>query len=187
MGPGLAAFAGGALSAEVFWRLAADFALLSLLSIGGVNAILADSQRLLVQHHGLLDEAGFAQAVALGQAAPGPNILVVAVLGWMAAGPLGLLACLGGILLPSTLLVWRFSHWAEANRQHPGLRAFQTGSAPLVLGLTLAGAALVAQPYAHSALAWGWITLVALGSVRWGGPPLLWLTFGGLLGALGWL
>ncbi|MBB5206283.1 chromate transporter [Inhella inkyongensis] len=179
------------MTALSFWSLAGDFALLSLLSIGGVNAILADSQRLLVQRHGLLDEAGFAQAVALGQAAPGPNILVVAVLGWMAAGPLGLLACLGGILLPSTLLVWRFARWAEANRQHPGLRAFQVGSAPLVLGLTLAGAALLAQPYAHSAPAWGCIALVALGSLRWGGPPLLWLALGGLIGALcgalGWI
>jgi len=173
-----------------FLHLSAQFALLSLLSVGGVSAILADTQRLLVVERGWLSDAGFAQGVALGQAMPGPNILVVAVLGWMAAGPLGLLACLGGVMLPSTLLVWRFSAWARRNRHSRGLRAFQLGAAPLVLGLTLAGCVVLARPYLTEGLWLGFalLAVVAVGSAwRPKVPPLVWLALGAGLGALGWV
>ncbi|MBH9552941.1 chromate transporter [Inhella gelatinilytica] len=168
--------------------LSADFALLSLLSLGGVNAILADSHRLLVAQRGWLTDTEFAQAVALGQAAPGPNVMVVGVLGWMAAGPWGLFACLGGILLPSTWVVWRFSRWAEAHPGHAGLRAFQEGCGPLVMGLTLSGAWVLIQPYAEAGgVAWGLVGLIAVGSARKRWPPLIWLTLGATAGVLGWV
>lgn len=177
------------MTAAQFIELAGQFALLSLLSIGGVSAILADSQRLLVVEHRWLTEAQFAQGVAIGQAAPGPNILVVAVLGWMAAGPLGLLACLGGILLPSTLLVWRFSAWARRNPAHRGLKAFQAGSAPLVLGLTVSGSVVLAQPYLPHSTAAGWalLAVVAVGSALTRLAPLAWLVLGAAAGAWGWV
>jgi chromate transporter len=174
-----------------FLMLAAQFALLSLLSIGGYATVLPDVHRQLVLQRGWLDDAGFAQAVALGQSAPGPNIMVIGVLGWMAAGPLGLLACLGGILLPSTLLVWRVSRWARGNGQHPLLRAFQIGSAPLVLGLTLASGWLLARPLLVSERVAGGVLLlglVAMGSAlkpRW--APLLWIAFGAGAGVMGWV
>ncbi len=162
------------MSLADFLLLSAQFGLLSLLSIGGYATVLPDAQRYLVGQRGWLDEASFAQAVALGQVAPGPNILIFGVLGWMAAGWPGLIACLGGILLPSTLLVWQAGRWARKNREHAMLIAFQTGSAPLVLGLTLASGGLLA--------------VVALGSAlrpRW--PPLLWLALGAAAGGLGLL
>lgn len=175
------------MNATDLLQVAGQFALLSLLSIGGVNAILADSQRILVSQHRWLDDAGFAQAVALGQAAPGPNILLVAVLGWMGAGPWGLLACLGGVLIPSTLLVWRFSRWAGAHQQHAALLAFQRGCAPLVLGLTLAGAWVLAKPYGQSGWpAWALVALVAVGTARTKLPPLAWLALGAAGGVAGW-
>ena len=178
------------MSATEFLHLTAQFALLSLLSVGGVSAILADTQRLLVVERGWLSDAGFAQGVALGQAMPGPNILVVAVLGWMAAGPTGLLACLAGVLLPSTLVVWRFSAWARQNRESRMLRAFQLGCAPLVLGLTLAGSVVLARPYLSNDrwLGFGLLAMVALGSAwRPKIPPLAWLGLGAGLGAIGWV
>lgn len=177
------------MSIHEFLLLALQFALLSLLSIGGYATVLPDVQRQLVVERGWLSEAGFAQAVALGQSAPGPNIMVIGVLGWMAAGPLGLLACLGGILLPSTLLVWRFSRWAGANREHRLLRAFQIGAAPLVLGLTLASGWLLARPVLdNQRWASGLLLLAAtaIGSAwRPKLPPLAWLAGGALLGGLG--
>lgn len=168
--------------------VAAQFALLSLLSLGGVNAILADSHRILVQQRHWLTDTDFAQAVALGQAAPGPNVMVVGVMGWMAAGPWGLLACLGGVLLPSTLVVWHFNRWAQAHPEHRALRAFQEGCAPLVLGLSLAGAWVLIQPYAEAGIpAWGLVGLVAVISARWRSPPVIWLGLAAAAGALGWV
>ena len=178
------------LTVTDFLHLAGQFAILSLLSVGGFSAILADAQRLLVVERGWLTDASFAHGVAIGQAAPGPNILVVAVLGWMAAGPLGLIACLGGVLLPSTLLVWRFSAWARHNQDRRLLRAFQAGCAPLVLGLTASGAALLAKPYLSSGEWHSWLLVaaVALGCAwRPRLPPLAWLMLGAGLGAMGWV
>ena len=169
-----------------FAELFAQFCLLSLLSIGGYVTVLPDVHRHLVEQRQWLDEAGFAQAVALGQSAPGPNILVIGVLGWAAAGPLGLVACLGGILLPSSLLVLRVGRWARANREHALQRAFQTGSAPLVLGLSLASAALLATPFLHAVSAWLLLLGVALATIQAPRvPPVAWIALGALAGALG--
>lgn len=166
-----------------FLDLFLQCALLSLLTIGGYATVLPDLQRQLVDQRHWLSELDFAQGVALGQAIPGPNILVVGVLGWMAAGWPGLLAMLVGILLPSSLLMWRAARWVRERRDHPWLRAFQAGSAPLVLGLTLASAWLLARPMLA-----GWgdalaLVLIAAGSAwRPKSPPLLWLALGALAG-----
>ena len=82
---------------------------LSLLTIGGYATVLPDLHRQLVVERGWLGDAAFAQGVALGQVVPGPNILVVGVQGYLGAGWMGLTTCLAGILLPSSLLVWRAS------------------------------------------------------------------------------
>lgn len=166
-----------------------QFMLLSLLSIGGYATVLPDAHRHLVEQRGLLSDTEFAQAVALGQVNPGPNILIMGMLGWAAAGWSGLLACLLGILLPSTLLVWRVSLWVRRHRDHPALCAFQAGSLPLVLGLTFASALLLAQPFVRNGvLAWLLLATVAAG-MAWKPrlPPLAWLVLGGCAGALGWV
>lgn len=158
--------------------------LLSLLTIGGYATVLPDLHRQLVVERGWLTDAAFAQGVALGQVVPGPNILVMGVLGWLAAGWQGLTACLLGILLPSTLLVWRASRWVRVNQDHPLLRAFQTGSAPLVLGLTLASGWLLARPMLENPRDGLLLLAVVLGSAwRPKGPPLLWLGLGAAWGA----
>ena len=90
---------------------------LSLLTIGGYATVLPDLHRQLVVERGWLGDAAFAQGVALGQVVPGPNILVVGVLGYLGAGWMGLTACLAGILLPSSLLVWRASRWVREQRE----------------------------------------------------------------------
>jgi chromate transporter len=166
-----------------FLALFLQCCVLSLLTIGGYATVLPDLQRQLVVERGWLSDAAFAQGVALGQVVPGPNILVVGVLGYLAAGPMGLAACLLGILGPSTLLIWRAGRWVRRHREHPMLRAFQTGSAPLVLGLTLASGWLLARPMLalpSDLLALG---AVALGFARWPrSPPLLWLALGATYG-----
>lgn len=169
-----------------FLGLFAQFLLLSLLSIGGYATVLPDAHRALVDERGWLDEAGFSQSVALGQVVPGPNFLVFGMLGWSAAGWAGVVACLGGILLPSSLLVARVSPWVRTHREHPWLRAFQVGSAPLVLGLVLASAWLLARPTLDGPAAALLLLAVAVGTAlrpRW--PPLGWLGLGALAGAAG--
>ncbi|WP_200848073.1 tripartite tricarboxylate transporter permease, partial [Rhizobium sp. 18055] len=56
--------------------------------------------------------------------------------GW-ALGLLGMVLCLAGVMLPSTLLTWGAARWAHRNRGLRAVRAFKQGMTPVVLGLLL--------------------------------------------------
>ena len=108
-------------------QLFVHFALLSLLAIGGAITTVPEMQRWVVEQRGWLGDAQFNGSIALAQAAPGPNVLFVAVIGFNVAGLAGVLATLGGSLLPSTLVALNFSRWVEPRREAPGVRAFVKG------------------------------------------------------------
>ncbi|HWI11861.1 MAG TPA: chromate transporter, partial [Burkholderiaceae bacterium] len=65
------------------------FLVLSLLAVGGAITTVPDMHRYIVAEHHWLTDAQFTASIAIAQAAPGPNVLFVAVLGWNVAGPLG--------------------------------------------------------------------------------------------------
>src|SRR5690606_24792164 len=79
------------------------FLMLSLLSVGGAISTAPEMHRFLVLEHGWLDDAGFSTSIAIAQAAPGPNLLFVAVLGYQVAGLIGAAVTLIGMLLPSAI------------------------------------------------------------------------------------
>jgi chromate transporter len=179
-----------------------QFMALSLMAIGGVIATVPDMHRTLVdEHHWLLDSQ-FNASIALGQAAPGPNVLFVALLGWNvglnAAGGIqaGAVAwgsaCLGmtlamlGILLPSTLLTFAASRWGHQNRELRAVRAFKQGLAPVVVALLIATGWILAVNLGTTAQHWPlWLlTLVSMVLVWRTQLHLLWLLAAG--GLLGW-
>ena len=65
------------------------FVVLSLLAVGGAITTVPDMHRFIVAEHHWLTDAQFTASIAIAQAAPGPNVLFVAVLGWNVAGPFG--------------------------------------------------------------------------------------------------
>lgn len=165
------------------------FLTLSLLSIGGAISTVPEMHRFLVDRTGWLTESDFTSSIALAQAAPGPNVLFVAVLGFNVAGLAGAAAAMAGILLPSTVLTLTATRWMRANRAHVGLRAFSAGMMPLTLGLIIATGWLLALPVLRSeAHRWGGLVLVVATVVltlktRLG---LVWMVLGGgVAGALG--
>lgn len=167
------------------------FLTLSLLAVGGAITTAPEMHRYLVGEQHWLSDTQFTTSIALAQAAPGPNILFVAVLGWNVAGLSGALASMAGILLPSTTLVLGATRWARANKDSLGVRAFSAGLAPLTLGLMLATGWLLAEPYLNhaehrgSTLALVGLTVLLTLRTRIG---LVWMVLGGgLLGALGFI
>lgn len=190
-----------------WWALLGQFLLLSLLSIGGAIATVPDMQRTLVLQHHWLSDAQFAHSIALAQAAPGPNVLFVALLGWnvglnagggplaggwaWASAALGMSLAMGGILLPSTTLTLLASRWAHVHRERAAVRAFKQGLAPVVVGLMLGtgwllAAALMPAGALNGPLAG--LTTLATVLVWRTRIHLLWLLgAGALLGALGWV
>ena len=62
--------------------LLAHFLSLSLLAVGGAISTAPDMHRYLVDARHWLSEGQFTSSIALAQAAPGPNVLFVALMGW---------------------------------------------------------------------------------------------------------
>ena len=170
---------------ELFLR----FLTLSLLSIGGAMSTAPEMHRYLVVERGWLGEADFTTAIALAQAAPGPNVLFVPVLGFQVAGLAGAAAALLGILLPSTLLSLGVSRWGATRRETPLVRAFTAGLAPVTVGLTFAAGWLLALPFigdpAHRLGALALIAFTALVTLKTKLAPMWMIAVGAAAGALG--
>lgn len=176
---------------------------LSLLSVGGAIATAPEMHRFLVERQAWLSDPQFSASIAIAQAAPGPNVLFVALLGWNLGlnaggggltgalfGVLGMALCMLGVLLPSSLLTWCATRWGQRNRERRAVRAFRQGLSPLVIGLLLATAWLLARAHGESARDWPLWLLTALSTLLvWRTRlHLLWLLgAGALLGALGWV
>ena len=179
------------------------FLTLSLMAVGGAIATAPDMHRFLVDGHGWLSEAQFSSSIAIAQAAPGPNVLFIALLGWHvglnAGGPgaigwayglLGAALCMLGIMLPSATLTWLATRWAHRNRERRAVRAFRQGMAPLVIGLLMAATWVLGraqgQPTTDGPL---WLLTAAAALLVWRTRlHLLWmLGAGALLGVLGWV
>ncbi len=185
-------------------ELFTHFATLSLLGVGGAITTAPDMHRYLVHHHGWLSDAQFTSSIALSQAAPGPNVLFVALLGWnvglnAAGGPatgaiawwtalLGVVVTLTAIMLPSSVLTYTATRWAHHNRELRAVRAFKTGMAPIVIALLIATGWLLSAAHDQPAHDWRlWLLTAVATVIVWRTKlHLLWLLgTGALLGALG--
>lgn len=163
----------------------AHFLVLSLLAIGGAITTTPEMHRYLVTDRGWLVDADFTASVALAQAAPGPNVLFVAVLGWNVAGPLGAFAAMAGILLPSTVLSLWATRWGQTHRETRGVRAFTIGMAPLTIGLLLSTGWILAGPASAHMGAMLLVVATALTMLLTRISPMWAVAAGALLGALG--
>jgi chromate transporter len=182
------------LSLSDWVSLFGHYMLLSLMSIGGAISTTAEMHRYLVEQHHWLTPAQFNDAVAIAQAAPGPNVLFVALMGWNVglnagswfAAVMGVVVTMSGIMLPSTTLTYLASQWLHRNRERRGVRAFKQGMAPVVVGLLVSTGIILATANAQTAKDWPlWALAAAAGLVIWRTRlHLLWLLAAGA--ALGW-
>ncbi|MDQ6628726.1 MAG: chromate transporter [Pseudomonadota bacterium] len=139
------------LSATELFGLFSHFLVLSLLAVGGAITTAPEMSRYVVAEQHWLSDAQFTSSIAIAQAAPGPNVLFVAVIGWNVAGPIGALATMTGILLPSTALSLWASRWGTRRRETRGVRAFTIGLTPIVIGLLFSTGWILATPYVGEA------------------------------------
>ena len=167
------------------------FLLLSMLSVGGAIATVPDMHRYMVVDQHWLTDAQFTASVAIAQAAPGPNVLFVAVLGWNVAGLLGALTTMAGILLPSTALSLWATRWGTQRRETRAVRAFTSGLMPLTVGLLLSTGWVLAEPYLRNpASRWGALGLVTVTvavMMRTRLSPMWLVALGMGAGVLGWV
>ena len=166
-------------------HLLGHFMLLSLLAVGGAITTAPDMQRYLVAQQGWMTDAQFTTGVAIAQAAPGPNILFVAVMGWHVAGAAGVLATMVGIMGPSSLVAWAVGRYRQRQAQSPVLRAFTAGCTPLTLGLLLSTGWVLLAPTRHQPAALLLVVATVGLSVRTRISPMWLIAAGAVVGALG--
>ena len=182
------------------------FVTLSLLSVGGAITTVPEMHRYLVAQNAWLTDSQFSASIALAQAAPGPNVMFVAVLGWNvgmassggpANGPLpwalasaAMAVSMVGIIIPSTTLTFFAARWGQRNRERAEVRAFKQSMAPVVIALLVATGWLLTASHGNLQQApLLWLLTVASALLVWKTRiHLLWLIgAGALAGALGWV
>jgi chromate transporter len=184
--------------------LLTHFMSLSLLAVGGAITTAPDMHRYLVDERHWLTDGQFTSSIALAQAAPGPNVLFVALMGWNiglnAGGGAGVMAwsyaALGvaiamvGIMLPSTTLTFMAARWGHKNRELQAVRAFKQGMAPIVIALLIATSWILTTSQGSDLKNWPiWLLAGISALVVWRTKlHLLWLLgSGALLGWMGWV
>ncbi len=182
------------LSVQDWLALLGHYLTLSLLSIGGAITTAPDMHRFLVEQQHWLTDAQFNASIAIAQAAPGPNVLFVALLGWnvglnaggYATALLGVAIAMVGILLPSTVLTYAAAQWGHRNRERLTVRAFKQGLSPIIVALLIATGWVLATANSSSIKDWPvWLVTAVTALIVWRTQlHLLWLLGAGAL--LGW-
>ncbi len=180
-------FGPGLLTHADLWAMCLHFMLLSVLAIGGAITTTPEMSRYVVGERGWLSDAQFTASVALAQAAPGPNLLFVAVIGWNVAGLAGVAATMIGSLLPSTTLALLATRWGAQHQQTLAVRAFKAGMAPLTIGMLLATGWVLTEPLRGHVATAGLVAVAVVFILYTRLSPLWPIAIGAVVGALGYL
>jgi chromate transporter len=129
----------------VLVSLAAIFSELSLLAFGGGNTTLPEMQRQVVDVHHWMSASDFSAVFALARAAPGPNLMIVPLLGWRVAGPPGLLVSSVAMFGPSSILMGLALGLWRRFKNNPWRRIVQAGLVPVTVGLVASSAEIIAR------------------------------------------
>jgi len=133
--------------------LARVFGYLSLLTLGGGMAAYPDLQTLTVDVHGWLTLPQLEHLYSVGQAAPGPNMMMIVSIGVMTAGIAGAIVVFVAFFGPTSLLSWTVGRLWSRLEGRPWFDAIQRALAPVSIGLLLAGC----FTFAKGAVT-GWVT-----------------------------
>ena len=165
----------------MFWH----YLLLSALAVGGLGSVIPDIQRYVVEENGWFTARQFGEIYALAQVIPGPNVLIVTLLGWLVAGWQGALVVTIALFIPGSMIC---AMVIRAGAHNPEARVAVTvrrGLAPVVIGLSMSTAWVM-----FSTLTGDWravaVTLVSVALVlRTRLNPLWLICMGAALGMLG--
>ena len=121
------------------------FAYLSLLTVGGGMAAFPEMKFQTVEIHHWLTFPQLIHLYSVGQMAPGPNMMMIVVIGQWAAGLLGALVTLLAFFGPTALLAYVVGRLWKRLETWPWRKSIQEGLAPVSIGLLLAGCFTMAK------------------------------------------
>jgi chromate transporter len=161
------------------------FATLSLFAVGGANAAMPEMHRIAVETMHWMSEKQFADVFAIAQMSPGPNVLIVTLIGYHVAGFAGAAVATAAMCGPTCLLAYFVTRVWERFKFARWRVAIQTGLVPLSLGLIAASAFVLARAADHTPVAGLVTAATAIASFALRLNPLWLFAAGGVLGLLG--
>jgi chromate transporter len=167
--------------------LAGYFALLSLFAVGGANAAIPEMHRIAVDVMHWMNNRQFADMFAIAQISPGPNIIIVTLIGYHVAGFAGAAVATAAMCGPTCLVAFAVSRTWDRFKDAPWRIAIQAGLVPVSLGLIGASAFVLARTADHDVYA-GVLTAVTCAMAFATRVNPLWLfAAGALMGLSGLL
>jgi chromate transporter len=132
------------------WTLAWTFGVMSLFAVGGANAALPEMHRVAVDVQHWLTDKQFADAFAISQLSPGPNVLIVTLIGYSVAGVAGALVATLAMCLPTALMAYGVSRVLTRSSRSRWPAIIQTALVPLSIGLMGASGYILARTSDHT-------------------------------------
>lgn len=132
------------------WTLATLFASLSLLAVGGANAAIPEMHRVAVNVMGWMSDKQFADMFAIAQLSPGPNVIIVALIGFHVAGLAGAAVAIAAMCGPTCVLAYLVTRTWDRFKDARWRIALQSGLVPVSLGLIAASAYVLARAADHN-------------------------------------
>ena len=126
---------------QLFWT----FAAISLFAVGGANAAIPELHRIAVDVHHWMSDKQFADAFAIAQLSPGPNVMIVTLIGYAVAGVAGALIATVAMCGPTAILAYVVSRWLTHPREARWPAMLQAALVPLSIGLMAASALILTQ------------------------------------------
>jgi chromate transporter len=167
--------------------LAGYFLLLSLFAVGGANAAIPEMHRVAVEAMHWMNDRQFADMFAISQLSPGPNVIIVTLIGYHVAGIAGAAVATVAMCGPTCLAAFLVARTWDRFKQARWRIAVQAGLVPVSLGMIGASAFVLARTADHTVVA-GLITAAtALVAFATRINPLWLFAVGGVLGLSGWL
>jgi chromate transporter len=167
--------------------LAGYFALLSLFAVGGANAAIPEMHRVAVNVMQWMNDRQFADMYAIAQLAPGPNVVIVALIGYHVAGFAGAGVAIAAMCGPTCTLAFLVARTWDRFKEARWRIAIQAGMVPLSLGLIAASAFVLARAADHNVYAF-LITAATTAAAFFTRVNPLWIfVIAGVLGLSGWL
>ena len=172
---------------DVLLTLAVQFSIMSLLALGGANAVVPEMHRQAVELNGWMNEREFTDMFAISQAAPGPNVMLVTLIGYHVAGIAGAIVTTLAMCGPTAVLAHFLGKIWDRFRDAPWRVAVQAGVVPISVGLVGASAIVLTRAADHSwvAVVITVLTAAVAYGTRWN--PLWLIGVAGLAGLTGFV
>jgi chromate transporter len=172
---------------SVLWSLAGNFALISLFAVGGANAAVPEMHRLAVDLHHWMTDKQFADLFAIAQLSPGPNVIIVTLIGYQAAGVAGAIVATLAMCGPTCVFAFYMGRVWDKYHQARWRNVVQNGLVPVSIGLIAASALILAQAADHNAIAWAVTIGTAVVAYFTRLNPLWLFAAAGLIGLAGFI